>query len=330
MKKLCLIFLFFFFACTADNSEETQNSSSSGSEQSSSSFEFFESSCECTLGNTLITSTSYPIICQTKNCELDADICFRSCKKSSDGTKNKVVTECGEQVGYKLEYYLSDESLSKEILNADNEQCAKKGDILTCYESIVINEHSGKVSIVGQPENIDALFHVGIKKEYTEGMNINSTNIASFWHDKFVLSGNIFGTNPANIRFVQNMHIGENRNYYFCSVYPNDVNDTYIEYITLFYIEIISPEYYLSDNFGTNKEMLNIDNEQCVKENDILICYGGVIIYGQKGKILIRESSLSFESHLCSNEGGVCVITAEFKNSTSVKPLEIYRSVHHP
>jgi hypothetical protein len=279
-----------------------------------------QDSCECTLGSTLLRLTEFPVDCRT-DCSFDADICFRSCQKNQKGTKNIVVTECGEQIGYKLEYYLS----SGEVLNIDNKQCTKEGNILTCYKNIAIDEQNAKILITNRPENIEQYFWVRIKEQYveqyTKDINIMPKLIASFAHDELILEGNPLGTNPANICFVDNVRVGmEWFPTSYCSVYPHGIDDTYEGTIQRFRWcnEMIGPmlEYYISDYDGTNKEILNVDNEQCIKEGDMLTCYGGVIIDERNAKILIDEQSLS----------KTCVVTAELKDGHPhpVKPLEIY------
>jgi hypothetical protein len=298
MKNLILCFcILFFLACSTDNGEEPDSN--------------FGISGECTLGRAKFffdRNVSKP--------KFD-DICFQSCQPILFGneTKNVKITECGEQIGYKLEYSFQ---YASEILNADNEQCIKKGDILTCYESIIIDERNGRVSVVDVPEGINDNFQVKIKDEYfPEYMNMARLVISSFQSSQVLglsLSSDPKGSVPATICKLATGWMNTQR---ICPPFPRPIPDYDIDLSCQsippekFTICLPMPgdlEFYIS--YSAKEEILNADNEQCVKEDDTLVCYEGIIIYDLYGEILINEQSLnaSLANHPCSSDELVCAI----------------------
>ncbi|MDR2593279.1 MAG: hypothetical protein LBC87_00715 [Fibromonadaceae bacterium] len=314
MKNLIHCFcVLFFFACSTDNGEEPSGD--------------LEISGECTLGR-----AKFFIDRNVSKPRFD-DICFQSCQPVLFGneTKNVKVTECGKQIGYKLEYSFQ---YAREILNADNEQCTKKGDILTCYESIIIDERNGRVSVFNVPEGIDDNFQVKIKDEYfPEYMNEVRLVISTFeFYNSQGLELSLKNDPKGSVSAeICKFATGWKETQRICPAFPRPIPDYDIDLSCLpippekFTICLPMPrdlEFYIS--YGTKEEILNADNEQCVEEDSTLTCYRGIVIYDLYGKILINEQSLnsSLANHPCSGDGLVCTIMVKDKRGDE-EPLKI-------
>jgi hypothetical protein len=72
-------------------------------------------------------------------------------------------------------------------------------------------------------------------------------------------------------------------------------------------------EFYIS--YGAKEEILNTDNEQCVKKDSTLTCYVGIVIYDLDRRILIDDMSFSGED---------CIVMVRDKRGYN-EPLEITR-----
>jgi len=314
MKNLIPCFcLLFFLACSTDNGEEPSGD--------------LGILGECTIGRAKFffdRNISKPEF---------RDICFQSCQPVLFGneTKNVKITECGEQIGYKLEYSFE---YASEILNADNEQCIKKDDILTCYESIIIDERNGRVSVVAALDDINDNFQVKIKDEYLpEYMKEPRMVIYTFQSDntewlELFLKGDPRSSVPATICKLAN---GWAETYRICPAFPRDIPDYDIDLSCepippkKFTICLPMPgdlEFYIS--YGAKEEILNADNKHCVEEDGTLICYEGIFIYDLYGRILINEQSLNstLANHPCFSDGLACTIMVKDKRG-DVEPLKI-------